>query len=77
MEKELTIKDKVTSPIIIQHDDLKFDGKTITIPGYYVDIILDYIKDYEVDGVPQVDIDDYISFRDFLYDIQEHKNRGN
>jgi len=73
MEKELTIKDKVNNPIIIQHDDLKFDGKTITIPGYYVDIILDYIKDYEVDGVPQVDIDDYISFRDFLYDIQEHK----
>jgi hypothetical protein len=27
--------------------------------------------------VPQVDIDDYISFRDFLYDIQEHKNQGN
>ena len=77
MEKELTIKDKVTSPIIIQHDDLKFDGKTITIPSYYVNIILDYIKDYEVDGVPQVDIDDYISFRDFLYDIQEHKNQGN
>jgi hypothetical protein len=64
MEKELTIKDKVTSPIIIQHDDLKFDGKTITIPSYYVNIILDYIKDYEVDGVPQVDIDDYISFSD-------------
>jgi hypothetical protein len=77
MEKELTIKDKANNPIIIQHDDLKFDGKTITIPGYYVNIILDYIKDYEVDGVPQVDIDDYISFRDFLYDIQEHKNRGN
>ena len=77
MEKELTIKDKVNSPIIIQHDDLKFDGRNITIPGYYVNIILDYIKDYEVDGVPQVDIDDYISFRDFLYDIQEHKNKGN
>jgi hypothetical protein len=77
MEKELTIKDKVNNPIIIQHDDLKFDGKTIIIPSYYVNIILDYIKDYEVDGVPQVDIDDYISFRDFLYDIQDHKNQGN
>jgi hypothetical protein len=77
MEKELTIKDKVNNPIIIQHDDLKFDGRNITIPGYYVNIILDYIKDYEVDGVPQVDIDDYISFRDFLYDIQDHKNQGN
>jgi hypothetical protein len=77
MEKELTIKDKVTNPIIIQHDDLKFDGKTITIPGYYVNTILDYIKDFDVDGVPQVDIDDYVTFRDFLYDIQEYKNQGN
>ena len=77
MEVELTIKDKATPPAIIQHDDLKFDGKTITIPGYYVDTILDYIKDFDVDGVPQVDIDDYVTFRDFLYDIQEHKNKGN
>jgi len=77
MEKELTIKDKVINPIIIQHDDLSFDGKTITIPGYYVNTILDYIKDFDVDGVPQVDIDDYVIFRDFLYDIQEFKNKGN
>jgi hypothetical protein len=77
MEVELTIKDKATPPAIIQHDDLKFDGKTIAIPGYYVNTILDYIKDFDVDGVPQVDIDDYVTFRDFLYDIQEHKNQGN
>ena len=77
MEKELTIKDKVTNAIIIQHDDLKFDGKTITIPGYYVNTILDYIKYYDVDGVPEVDIEDYIAFRNFLYDIQEFKNKGN
>ena len=77
MEVDLTIKDKVTHPVIIQHDDLKFDGKTIIIPSYYVNIILDYIKDYDVDGVPEVDIEDYIAFRNFLYDIQEHKNKGN
>ena len=77
MEVELTIKDKATPPAIIQHGDLKFDGKTITIPGYYVNTILDYIKDYKVDGVPQVDVEDYVLFRNFLYDIQEHKNQGN
>ena len=43
MEQELIIKDKIKNKVIIQHDDLKFDGKNITIPGYYVDIILDYI----------------------------------
>jgi hypothetical protein len=77
MEKELTIKDKVTNAIIIQHDDLKFDGKTITIPGYYVNTILDYIKDFDVDVVPEVDSEDYVAFRNFLYDIQEYKNKGN
>ena len=77
MEKELTIKDKVTNAIIIQHDDLKFDGKTITIPGYYVNTILDYIKNWKLDGEKQVDVEDYVLFRNFLYDIQEHKNQGN
>jgi hypothetical protein len=77
MEVELTIKDKVVPPIIIQHDDLKFDGKTISIPSYYVNTILDYIKDWKLDGVPQVDVEDYVLFRNFLYDIQEHKNKGN
>ncbi len=77
MEVELTIKDKVTNPVIIQHDDLKFDGKTITIPGYYVGVLLEYVKDYKLDGVPQVDIEDYKMFRNFLLDIEEYKNRGN
>jgi hypothetical protein len=77
MEHELFIKDKVQNKVVIQHDDLKFDGKTITIPGYYVGVLLDYIKDYKLDGVPQVDIEDYKLFRNFLLDIEEYKNRGN
>ena len=77
METELIIKDKVMNPIVIQHDDLKFDGKNITIPSYYLGVILEYIKDYKLDGVPQVDIDDYQSFRNFLLDIEEYKNQGN
>ena len=77
MEKELTIKDKVINPVIIQHDDLKFDGKTITIPGYYVNTILDYIKNWKVDGEQQVDVEDYVALRNFLYDVQEYKNQGN
>lgn len=77
MSQELYIKDKVKNPIVIQHDDLKFDGKNIVIPSYYVDVILDYVKDWKLDGVPQVDIEDYQSFRNFLHDIQEYKNQGN
>ncbi len=77
MEKELTIKDKVNNPIIIQHDDLKFDGKTITIPGYYVGVLLEYIADYNLSKLSQADLDDHAAFRNFLLDIEEYKNQGN
>ena len=77
MEKELIIKDKVNKHIVIQHDDLKFDGKNITIPGYYVDIILDYIADYNLSKLSQADLDDHAMFRNFLLDIEEYKNQGN
>lgn len=77
METELTIKDKVKNPIIIQHDDLKFDGKNITIPRYWVDSLCEYIKDYKTDGELEADIEDYQSFRQFLWDVQEYKNKGN
>ena len=77
MEKELTIKDKVTTPIIIQHDDLKFDGKNITIPRYYIDSLCEYIKDFKTEGELQADIEDYQAFRSFIYDVQEYKNGGN
>jgi hypothetical protein len=77
MEKELIIKDKVNNPIIIQHDDLKFDGKTIIIPGYYVGVLLEYIADYNLSKLSQADLDDHAMFRNFLLDIEEYKNRGN
>ena len=77
METELTIKDKVKNPVIIQHDDLKFDGKTITIPRYWVDSLCEYIKDYKTDGELEADIEDYKAFRLFLWDVQEYKNQGN
>lgn len=77
METELTIKDKVKNPVIIQHDDLKFDGKTITIPTYWVDSLCEYIKDYKTDGELEADIEDYKAFRLFLWDVQEYKNQGN
>ena len=77
MEKELTIKDKVSNSIIIQHDDLKFDGKNITIPRYYIDSLCEYIKDYKTDGESQADVEDFQAFCSFLYDVQEYKNGGN
>ena len=76
MKKDLYMKN-INDKILVQSDDLKFDGKNIIIPSYYVDTILDYVKDYNLNGVPLVDIEDYQLFRNFLHDVQEFKNKGN
>ena len=76
MIKDLYMKN-INDKILVQSDDLKYDGKNIVIPSYYVDTILDYVKDYNLNGVPLVDIEDYQLFRNFLYDVQEFKNKGN
>jgi hypothetical protein len=76
MIKDLYMKN-INDKILVQSDDLKFDGKNIIIPSYYVDTILDDVKDYKLNGVPLVDIEDYQLFRNFLYDVQEFKNKGN
>lgn len=77
MEHELYIKDKVNNPVIIQHDDLKYDGKNLIIPRYYVDSLCEYIKNYNTEGELEADIEDYKAFRSFLWDVQEYKNQGN
>lgn len=68
---------KPQDKMIIQHDDLKFDGKNITIPSYWINSLCEYIKDYKTDGEMEADIEDYKAFQSFLWDIQEHKNKGN
>ena len=77
METELTIIDKVKNPIIIQHDDLKYDGKNITIPSYWIDSICEYIKNHDLSKETEADVEDYKLFQNFLWDIQEYNNQGN
>ena len=77
MEKELFIKDRPQNSIVIQHDDLKFDGKNITIPSYWTDSILDSLVKINPNEL-NVDIrEDFDAFKNFLIDIQEYKNQGN
>lgn len=76
MQKDLYLK-KSSEKIVIQADDLKFDGKNIIIPSYWVDSICEYVKNYKLDGETQADVDDYKVFRNFLWEIQEYKNGGN
>lgn len=76
MQKDLYMN-KNEKRFFVQSDDLKFDGKNIIIPSYWVNSLCEYIKNYNTDGESQADIEDYKSFRNFLWDIQEYKNQGN
>lgn len=73
MEKELYMKDRYP----IQADDLKFDGKNIIIPSYWVSNICDYIKTADIHDLNDADKEDYKIFRKFLWDVEEYKNQGN
>lgn len=73
MIKDLYMKDKY----VIEADDLKFDGKNIVIPSYWISSLCEYIKNYNFEAETQADIEEYKSFRKFLWDIEEYKNTGN
>lgn len=73
MEKELFMDDKYK----IVSDDLKFDGKNIIVPSYWIDNLCDYIKNADIHDLNDADKDDYKIFRKFLWDVQEYKNGGN
>jgi len=59
--------------ILIQHDDLKFDGKSIIIPSYYAGVIYDYLTHVDHKTLPEPDRIDYLDFLKFIEDILDHK----
>ena len=77
MEKTLYLKEVQNKTVVIQHDDLKYDGKNIIIPSYYVDNLIDYIKNVDVSQLPEAEIEDFEAFRAFLLDVQDSQNSRN
>lgn len=75
MTKDLYMKDK-PSKTLVHSEDLSFDGKNIIIPSYYSSLIIDYIKDWNLQNQRQIDIEDYVFFKNFLYKVEEYKNQG-
>ena len=73
MLKDLVYKE----PYPIVADDLTLDGKTLVIPSYYTSIILDYLKTTDIHDMSEADKEDFKAFRNFLYDVQQYKNKGN
>jgi hypothetical protein len=64
-------------PYPIKSDDLKYDGKNLIIPSYYTSIILDYLKTTDTHDMNDADKEDFKAFRNFLYDVEDYKNKGN
>lgn len=57
----------------VKSDDLKFDGKNIIIPSYYVDTLIDYINCVEKSDLSERDVQDYVDFRNFLFSVKKYK----
>jgi hypothetical protein len=73
MIKDLYMKNS-NEKILVQSDDLKFDGKNIIIPSYYASIISDYLCYVNRnDDMSDADRDDYIAFVKFFDDIVNYK----
>ena len=67
----------IQNKVIIQSDDLKFDGKNIIIPSYYDGVICDYLNRVDVKGMEDADHQDYLAFRRFFEAIMDYKaNKG-
>jgi len=81
MQKELYIKDKKQTKVVVKNDDLVFDGKNIVIPSYYADIISEYLAnvDLKTANFNDADMHDFLAFCSFFEAVTDYKaaNQGN
>lgn len=77
MEKELFMKGESVRRTVVQHDDLKFDGKNLVIPGYWASTIAEYIKSIDESKIAEDDKEDLETFKSFIFDVEYSKNQGN
>lgn len=77
MVKDLYMKDAATRKTVIQHDDLKFDGKNLIIPGYWANTIAEYLNALDESKINPDDKQDLLTFKDFIFDVESIKNEGN
>lgn len=78
MKKDLYMK-KANENIVIQSDDLKYDGKNIIIPSYYAGIISEYLANVDLKAASFNDADkhDFMAFCSFFEAILDYKDKGN
>ena len=74
MIKELYMKN-ASEKVLVQSDDLIFDGKSIIIPSYYASIICDYLTSVDVKNMDlnEADHHDYLAFCSFFEAVVDYK----
>ena len=77
MQKELYIKDKTQTKVVVKNDDLVFDGKSLVLPSYWVSSISYFIKDVDENSIEEGDREDFKQFKRFLFDVEDFANQGN
>jgi len=74
MKKDLYMKTP-NEKILVQSDELKFDGKNIIIPSYYASIVYDYLDNVDIKdmNLNDADMHDYLAFCSFFEAIMDYK----
>lgn len=77
MNKELYMNNKTPERIVIQTDDLKFDGTNLIIPSYWASTLADFIKTIDESKIQEDDKADLDTLKSFIFDVEFSKNSGN
>jgi hypothetical protein len=77
MEKELYMKGESPKKILVKHDDLRYDGKTLLIPSYWASTIADYLKSLDETKISEEDKEDLETFKCFIFDVECSQTDGN
>ena len=72
MKKDLYMK-KPEDKVVLQSDDLIYDGKNIVIPSYYAGVIYDYLTYVNQNKMNDADKQDYFEFLRFIENILDYK----
>jgi hypothetical protein len=77
MIKDLYMKN-INEKILVQSDDLKFDGRNIIIPSYYAGIVSEYLANVDLKAINfnDADMHDYSAFCAFFEAVVDHKNKN-
>lgn len=73
MKKDLYMK-KPEDKVVLQSDDLIYDGKNIVIPSYYAGVVSDYLANVNTEGMNDADKHDFMAFSSFFEAILDYKN---